>query len=766
MSADVRTQQTWGATTGSPTSSTPVAHPGFRPDIQGLRAVAVGLVVLNHFFGWPGGGFIGVDVFFVISGFLISDLLLRELRLSGRISMREFYARRMRRIFPMAVVVLAATVAVAYALFTPQRADSTAIDALWAFFFVENWHLAAVGTDYFRMGDAISPVQQYWSLSVEEQYYLVWPLMLIGIAAVATWLFRNRYRLPNVWRLKQTGSVERLRLKLVVSTLTLIVAASFAWAVIQTMTEPTVAYFSTLTRAWELGAGALLAVLIYQRPTAASARSRGIIVATGLATIFISALFISEGVGFPGPWAALPVLGTLLVLRFGVGSDGPATKFLGMAPMQYVGKISYSLYLWHFPVMVFLFSLVAPSVVSATVGIGLSVALAGLSYVLIEDPVRRSQWLTKRSERSSAPQTSAAGHLLQFPMRSRSRRILRPIALTAAALGLAVLAASGIYPRAVTAGTHYVADVLGPDPTTPVEVLSPPVEGATTTSGGIGFDHYAALKIAQQQALSATEFPTFTLEPGWNQLDLATSGPECTSGPELSAICEFSEPGATKTAMMLGDSQLQAWLPAIREALAGQGYNLKVFVLPGCTTASVQTNYLFSGVPFEYCTTFRENALAEIEQARPDLTLVTSLMETYQVQTNNPKGPAADEAWRAGVATTLSRTGAASQRTVLLDSPPLGEPVTECQTRFASPDDCETTVTAMYQHVAGLNAAGAQDVAAQGVPVVHVPVTDWFCYQQVCPSFVGLNPTYSDRLHVSPAYGKFVAPLLRTSLVG
>ncbi|MFI0433788.1 MAG: acyltransferase family protein, partial [Candidatus Nanopelagicales bacterium] len=168
-------------------------RPGaFRPDIQGLRAIAVGLVVATHLFGWPTGGFVGVDVFFVISGFLITGLLMRELERTGGISMRNFYARRMRRIFPMSAIVLVCTVVAGFALFAASRADTTLVDAIWAFLFVENWHLVLNGADYFHATDAISPVQQYWSLSVEEQFYVVWPLLMLGLGAAA--MARRRRR--------------------------------------------------------------------------------------------------------------------------------------------------------------------------------------------------------------------------------------------------------------------------------------------------------------------------------------------------------------------------------------------------------------------------------------------------------------------------------------------------------------------------------------------------------------------------------------------
>jgi peptidoglycan/LPS O-acetylase OafA/YrhL len=211
----------------------------FRGDIEGLRGVAVLLVVFGHLTGWPRGGFIGVDVFFVISGFLITGLLVSERERTGRISIRGFYARRARRLLPAGILVLALTDLAAAVLLLPSRAHETFVDSVWAFGFLANVHFAQLGTDYFSLTRAPSAVQHYWSLSVEEQFYLVWPCLILLTFGIA----------------KRAG-----RRALVVVT-AVVVAASLAWSVISTANSPASAYFSSPARAWELGAGALLVLV-------------------------------------------------------------------------------------------------------------------------------------------------------------------------------------------------------------------------------------------------------------------------------------------------------------------------------------------------------------------------------------------------------------------------------------------------------------------------------------------------------------------------
>src|SRR4051794_27531067 len=270
------------------------------PEVQALRAIAVVLVLVYHL--WPEavpGGFVGVDVFFAISGFLITSLLLDEIGATRTIAFGSFWARRARRILPAALMTLGVT-AVATLLFVPTThwaAFLTEIGASAAY--VENWQLAHDAVDYFAANDAVSPVQHYWSLSVEEQFYLVWPL-LIG---ATLWLTRAASR---------RGRVRALALAMGALTV-----ASLAWSIVHTPADPSAAYFVTPTRAWEFGVGGLLALA----PGIGHAPGRRALLGwAGLAAILVAGLTYGSGTVFPGAAALLPVGGALAVMAAGAPS--------------------------------------------------------------------------------------------------------------------------------------------------------------------------------------------------------------------------------------------------------------------------------------------------------------------------------------------------------------------------------------------------------------------------------------------------------------
>src|SRR6201999_1154042 len=215
----------------------------FRPDIEGLRAVAIVAVLLCHA-GVPflAGGYVGVDVFFVISGYLITKLLLGEMEGRGTVSLRNFYARRAKRLLPLSALLLAVVGVLSIVIFSPLRATETSGDIISSALYVANWHFAAQSVDYFAQGLEPSPVLHLWSLAIEEQFYLVWP----GLMLAATWFWRRRGRSvrPALW-----------------VTLAAILAASLVYGVVLTDDKPAFAYFSTFARAWELGLGAALALV-------------------------------------------------------------------------------------------------------------------------------------------------------------------------------------------------------------------------------------------------------------------------------------------------------------------------------------------------------------------------------------------------------------------------------------------------------------------------------------------------------------------------
>jgi peptidoglycan/LPS O-acetylase OafA/YrhL len=337
-------------------------------------------VVLNHMSNWPKGGFVGVDIFFVISGYLITGLLLREHDRNGSISFTGFYIRRIKRILPAGLLTLLATVVGSYALLPRTRFHDATWDAIWSTFFVGNWRFVEKSTDYFAQGLLPSPVQHFWSLGVEEQFYVVWPWLMLGVLAV------GHGRLG--WS-RRTGRIA------LVATIGAITVVSFLWAVHESSTNTSSAYFSTLTRAWELGIGALLAIALADagpaRPALRTALSW-----VGLVGMITSLFVVSSTHGFPAPWAALPVLSTGLVIAAGAG--GPTRIWPLTNPVShYLGDISYSLYLWHFPVVVLLLAVTPGGTAKYYAScVAIMLVLAVASYHLIENPVRRSAWLTSR----------------------------------------------------------------------------------------------------------------------------------------------------------------------------------------------------------------------------------------------------------------------------------------------------------------------------------------------------------------------------------
>jgi peptidoglycan/LPS O-acetylase OafA/YrhL len=372
-------------------------HPEFRADVQGLRAVAVALVVLTHA-GVPGlaGGFIGVDVFFVLSGFVITRLLLRERERTGRTSLTGFYRRRARRILPCAMLVLLVTVVAARVLLGSAMGARLSGDGAWTAVFLANVHFAAVAAGHVGPDLGPNPLEHYWSLAVEEQFYLVWPVLLILV----------------MYLTRRSRSTAALAVVLGV-----ICVASFTWCVVQTAHEPTWAYFSPLTRAWELATGALLALPF---PALAATRARwparaaGVL---GLLAIGAAAVLYDPSTTFPGVAVALPVLGTALVIAAGTIAPGAgAAVLLAVAPLRWLGDRSYSLYLWHWPVLA-IGSLHVGRDLPLAQDLGLvavAVVASALTYRLVEDPLRRG--------RTREPAPRRRRRLRLHPLRSGRRR--------------------------------------------------------------------------------------------------------------------------------------------------------------------------------------------------------------------------------------------------------------------------------------------------------------------------------------------------------
>ena len=343
-----------------------------RTDIQALRTIAVSLVVLFHL--WPNrmpGGFVGVDVFFVISGFLITNHILHQVS-SRRFSVTAFWARRIKRLLPASLLVLLTTGA-GIALFAPVSQWPQWFGEIQSsVFYYENWNLAGASVDYLALSNQASPVQHFWSLSVEEQFYFFWPLLIaiaLGFAARGT--------------ASQASRRKRILIALVGVTV-----GSFLLSVFYTDSEQALAYFSTPVRAWEFGAGALVVFL----PAQKSKHLRTFTASIGIAAIAVAAIVIDTGTPFPGAAALLPVLGTVLVI-YARAEAGPIGNLLAWRPIQWVGDKSYAIYLWHWPAIIFapLILGTAMSIVAKTIVVVITLLLSWLTHEFFERPISRVQ---------------------------------------------------------------------------------------------------------------------------------------------------------------------------------------------------------------------------------------------------------------------------------------------------------------------------------------------------------------------------------------
>ncbi len=337
--------------------------------MQALRAVAVMLVVTFHF--WPQlvpGGYAGVDVFFCISGFLITGHLLRDIG-RGTFGFAQFYARRARRLLPASLLVLIVIMAAVLLLEPTLVWKETAQQVLASAGYVQNWVLAGQHVDYLNPEVAPTAVQHFWSLSVEEQFYLFWPLLLI-LGTATSLRFGRSSRTGSRSRgrrSRHSGGRSRYRGSQVAVTMVMAVllAASLGYAIWATSHGAEGVYFSSIARVWQFAAGGLLAAAVLYAPAVLDQvpmAVRRLLSWAGFAAIGVSGFVLTASSGVPGQAALLPIGGTMAVLAAGHIQPGrPGLGWVRLAPVQWLGNVSYSLYLWHWPLIV-----LAPAVLART----------------------------------------------------------------------------------------------------------------------------------------------------------------------------------------------------------------------------------------------------------------------------------------------------------------------------------------------------------------------------------------------------------------
>ena len=691
----------------------------YRGDVQGLRAIAVLAVVAAHY-RFPGleGGYLGVDVFLVVSGFLITQLLLTEARRTGSISVGGFYARRARRILPAATVVVVVTVALSSILLGSADSIEVVRDAGWAAVFAANIRFASVGTDYFSRDQLTSPLQHYWSLSVEEQFYVVWPLLVLA----CVWLFRRLRGQPG------RPGIPLLAVLLAVT------GASFAYAVHLSHTDPVSAYFSTPARAWELAAGGVAAVVGTRLSAPLTARARGLAALVGLAGVGVAFGVLDETSRSSVELTALPVAATALVLVAGCRRpDGTAVegwpqRLLGVRPLRAVGDWSYSLYLWHWPLLVVLEAYDGEVGWLARLDLALlALGLAAITHRFIETPLRDP---------------------IRIPR-------FRALALYPASVSVLALTCALGWSYA-----HHRATSVGEGPAVTLQSSGVTDDPQVTVSP----DPVVALVQASVYAGERGRPVPETLRPDRLELATAMAGVgECDYGAgESRELCPRGDADADRTLVVIGDSHAQMWISAFERIGREAGWRTYYLVKPECTAASITVEAAVADEPNAPCSAFRDWAFDQVETLRPDVTVLASAPPSRDVYTADGSAVAPDDPRRPALmqqawATTFARLAPYTDDLRLIRDVPRADVAPGTCLSDGDPDlgDCLFSPDAAAEVD-----ADASVRAATAAGVATVDPRPWLCWQGRCAAVVGDVIPYIDRSHLTAVY----ADLLGESL--
>ncbi|MEU8025791.1 acyltransferase family protein [Micromonospora haikouensis] len=689
------------------------ARSTFRGDIEGLRALAVVMVLVGH----AGrdlvpGGFAGVDVFFVISGFLITGLLVAELERTGRISLPGFYARRAKRLLPAAAVVLVASLLLTWLLLPRTRWADTAWDVVASAAYGLNWRLAVQATDYWAADAAPSIVQHFWSLGVEEQFYLGWPLLLLGLAVL--------------------GGRRRLRRGALMAGFALVALPSFAWSVHTSQTDPGPAYFVTTTRLWELALGGAVAIAgtrLHRLPRPLAA----VIAWAGLATVAASAFLVDPDRAFPGYQALLPTVGTAAVIAGAkaAGRFGPAGA-LGWRPIRAVGALSYSLYLWHWPLLIAAEARFDELSTQAALGVvALSAVPAVLTYRFVENPIRMSEAL--RWEPAAA---------------------LRVGALCTGA--------------AVAAGLLFQLTVWPPRQRPALATTLPPLTSSSDPAAPAGPPGAAVLRAqpaGDPAGRAVNQVASIVPDPQVAAYDGPGGTPgECRAAQHDDVVepCSYGDPNSPVTVALAGDSHAEQWLTALRRIAPADGWRVVSYTRYNCPLINIEVSR--NPGPDTECTRWNRAVRSALTgPGKPALLLTSNTADYHPAGADEVPADEIDERITSALRSTWHElTDAGVPVVVLRDTPYQDKATPDCVA--ANPRKLTRCATPRKEALAA-GSGDIQEAAAARQRDVHlVDLNDAICPTDPCAPVIGGVLIYRDQHHLTATYIATLADRLRPHL--
>jgi len=688
-----------------------------RTDIEGLRAIAVLAVLLFHA-GVPGvaGGYVGVDVFFVVSGFLITSLLVAEKSNTGKVSLGAFYARRARRILPVSALVAVATLIASWIWLEPLRLRSLSNDVLAVALFSSNFVFANRGADYLQSALPPSPLQHYWSLAVEEQFYVVWPaLVMLVCIGIGTRTMRN------------------VRLRVGIAAGVAAVASFIACMALMDTSQPW-AFFSPHTRAFELAIGALVAV-VPVGVSVVAVRVNATIAWCGLVGIIATMVLFSETTTFPGPWAMAPVMATAFLLRGGNATSWAPEAVLRLSPLQWLGSRSYSAYLWHWPVLIIAAAALDKklSVFEGLICLMISLALSEFSYRFVENPVRLNH------------------NIVGF------RATVLAVSLIAVVSGSAVLAQNN--QPSLVGGVAATAPTLVAESSTTIDSSV----STTTVPTEPDLPNEGAPVDAIVQAMTATGLPS-NVTPKLQQAlsDMPTIyNNNCHAS--FSAIrpknCVYGDATSSTVIGLYGDSHAAQWFPAFEKLAIKRNWKLITYTKRGCPPADIPTYSKVLGKIYKECAPWRENVLKQMVADGVQTVFIAHFDRLLSASTRVPMW---QKEWRAALQLTVDALTATGITPVLMeDTPYPGQDVPTCLSRhYTNVQLCNPIISSAYRDDIHQM---LQDFDAAKVHVLWT--RQWFCTEAGCPTVVGNILVYRDDNHMTVTFASFIAPLLDAAIV-
>lgn len=666
------------------TPVTAPARPRHRADIEGLRAVAAVLIAVYHiWFGTVSGG---VDVFLLLTGFLITGSLVRAMERDGRVAFGAFWTKLVKRLFPAGAVVLGAVLMMTY-LFFPRSQWTTVIDDVRAaVLYYGNWHLAAGSVDYMADNSAASAVQHFWSLAVQGQFYLLWPVLITIAGFVAV---RLGARVRHV----------------AFTVVGIVFVLSLAYSLWITATEPVWAYFDTGARLWELALGGMLALVVHRVNLPGTLRM--IAGWLGLAGLVLCGLIIGDSIPYPGFASLWPTTAALLIILAGAGEAAngrfSANRLLGARPLTWLGGHAYTLFLWHWPVLIVYLELterVRPSMTGGLMVLASSFAAALFTTRVIEGGV------TRATERRRTPSWSlAAGVIFILP----------------------VLAAGSLW-----------AHSIEQDRQTRLELSSNPLAYPG-----------AAVHLNPELAAGLPDLPIHpdTTTVARETIDQTRS---CNAAAEDTEVvsCEFGDPDSDYTIAMVGSSHVRHWFQALHTLADQHGWRLVTMTKNACQFSSEEQVY--RGEVYTECTTWNADVMTGLAELAPDAVFTLASLTDREEGEHVPAGFV--DRWRL-------LDGMGIDVIAMRDTPRFDFPVPECTDRNDR-DECSSPKAESMAEEPPF-----KDLPNVPHNTRFLDLTDYLCEDGVCHGVIGNQLVYYDTDHLSYAFSRSLAVVMEPQIL-